>query len=501
MLTIMVLLAIGALLELGMHIRRGLWRHRVAFAIVAIALTAFASGAFVLWAGNIWGVAILLLSMYRILSLFRIFERRMHERHMHRGTLYTSISLISLQLLVGVSWLVWQEWQLSGHTYWVILAALQFVAAGISLWSVVRNMYTTAWPPRVTHYSDEELPPITVAIPARNETDDLQECLRSVIANDYPKLEVLVFDDCSQTPRTPEIIRSFAQDGVRFLQGEEPSANWLPKNRAYDQLIREASGTYVLFCGVDVRFSHNSLRQIVGTMLDRNKQMMSIIPQRTPEAYRRFSLLQAMRYWWELVPLRRMFRRPPVLSSCWIIERTALYDAGGFKAVARSIIPEAFFARRVARMTDGYSFLRAGKREGIQSVKTTQQQLQTAVRVRYPQVHRQPEQVAVHSFLEAVFLLLPFVLAIGGFWLPIGAVAQSLAALASVALIITHLVVVLSTRVNTWWFGVVAMPFMVLVDIFVLHYSLWRYEFSEVIWKGRNVCVPALHVFTRLPRA
>jgi hypothetical protein len=286
---------------------------------------------------------------------------------------------------------------------------------------------------------------------------------------------------------------------VRFLKSSEPDQDWLAKNQAYDRLAAESSGAYILFCGVDVRLEPGSLRQLVSIMLDRKKQMLSIVPRRAPQAYGRASLIQPMRYWWELVPPRRLVNRPPVLSSCWIIQRKALQAAGGFDAVARSIVPEAYFARRTAVSGDGYSFLRAGPRQGITSVKSIARQRSTAIRVRYPQLHRRPEQVAVHVFMEAVFLLLPFILAAGGFWLPIGWPAHVLAALACACLIATHLLVVLSTRVNSWWFGLVAPPLMIAADIALLHYSMYKYEFSQVIWKGRNVSAPAMHAEPHLP--
>jgi hypothetical protein len=120
--------------------------------------------------------------------------------------------------------------------------------------------------------------------------------------------------------------------------------------------------------------------------------------------------------------------------------------------------------------------------------------------MRYPQVHRRPGQVAIATLWETTFLLLPFVLAIGGLWLPIGMVAHAASIVACVLLIATYEASVLATKVNTWWFGLIAQPLTVLVDIALLHYSMWRYEFSTVDWKGRNVCVPVMHVVPNLPK-
>jgi hypothetical protein len=40
------------------------------------------------------------------------------------------------------------------------------------------------------------------------------------------------------------------------------------------------------------------------------------------------------------------------------------------------------------------------------------------------------------------------------------------------------------------WPSLLAQPFSALYDVCLLNYSMWQYEFREVIWKGRNVCLP-----------
>ncbi|MGH7157478.1 MAG: glycosyltransferase family 2 protein [Candidatus Saccharimonadales bacterium] len=496
---LIVLLALSIAVELGLQLP-GLWALRRPLAVAGMLALAAGGTLLLAWRLNVFSVLIVALAGYRMFNMARVVGGRMHEHYLRRATLRTSMVVIILQGVVALAWLAWEQWHTTGHVTWTAIASLQFVAAAVSLASVMRTTKRTSWPAAQKHYSDDELPTLTVAIPARNETDELQSCLQSLVASDYPKLEILVLDDCSQTKRTPEIIRSFAHAGVRFIQGEQPPPTWLAKNYAYDQLLRHTSGELVLFCGADIRFERDSLRKLASLMIQRRKSMVSILPLRSPGNYGAASLIQAMRYWWELVPPRRFTNRPPVLSSCWIISRDALQKAGGFKAVARSIVPEAHFAKAAIRMRDGYSFLRAGRGNGIVSVKTLTGQRDTAVRMRYPQVHRRPEQVAIHSFLEFSFLLLPFALSLGGFFVDIGLAAQVIATLACLLLITTHELVVLSTKVNTWWFGLIAPPFMILADIVLLHYSMWKYEFSVVEWKGRNICIPAMHVIPHLPK-
>ena len=494
----LVLFGVSILFGLTLYIP-GIWRARTVLAALAFLCTAFAIGMQLGADTGAWSMLLGALGLYGMVNNLRIIERRMHERYLYRVTLRTALIVAILQLCTIALLETRDSWWPAGEAAWIALSLTLLAAAAVLFSSTVRRFKKTAWPQHAAAYADSELPTVTVAIPARDETDDLQACLHSIIANDYPKLEILVLDDCSQERRTPEIIRNFAHAGVRFIQGEVPDDTWLPKNHAYDQLKRSASGDYILFCGVDVRFEPGSIRKLVTGMLHKNKRMMSILPRRTAQTEAHFSVVQAMRYWWELVPPRRLFRRPPVLSSCWIVETDTLERAGGFRAVARSIVPEAHFAK-AAQSGDGYSFMRSTPALGIESGKSIQEQHTTAVRTRYPQLHRRPENVFIVAAAELLFLVVPFVLAIAGFWLHIGLVAQLCAAASCVLLVGSYVVMALGTRINTWWFSVIALPVVVLADIVLLHYSMWKYEFSEVSWKGRNICISAMHVVPHLPR-
>jgi hypothetical protein len=104
----------------------------------------------------------------------------------------------------------------------------------------------------------------------------------------------------------------------------------LAKNQAYTQLATEASGEFLLFCGVDVRFGPQSIRQLVTLLSAKHKRMLSLTPVNESPG---LSFSQAIRYYWELTLPRRLFNRPPVMSSCWLIESKLLTQSGGFAAI------------------------------------------------------------------------------------------------------------------------------------------------------------------------
>jgi hypothetical protein len=448
--------------------------------------------------------AILLIAyfgIYFLLNVARLARGHSRPEYLHPAFLRTSEWLASLILLIAVLTGVMAANYVNMLTWLYILAGGQLLAALIILFSTLRHIRTTAPVPLTENLADIDLPTLSVCIPARNETDDLEACLQSLIASTYPKLEILVLDDCSQNKRTPEIIRDFAQAGVRFIAGQAPPEQWLAKNYAYHQLAEEANGEFLLFCGVDSRFEPDSLTNLIRLMLQKRKTMASIMPRNvlTNRWGLKTLLIQPARYAWELALPRRLLKRPPVLSTCWLIKRQTLEAAGGFAAVTRKSVPESYFARSAAAEDDSYTFVRSTPEISVASAKSFAEQKATAIRTRYPQLHRRPELVALTGLAEFAVLVGPLLVATvaltkGEPWLfGLGLLAYLIQSY------VYGRVVGLAYRQSVP-LGFLVLPLAAAYDLWLLNYSLWQYEFGEVIWKGRNACVPVMQVISKLPR-
>lgn len=470
-----------------------LWRFKRGLAVVTGVYVAITTVKLSLALGSIVGVPFELLAVFRLFNLSRIVKARMHEHYLRQVTARTSSRLFLLHLLLVWGLLI--PLSFSHHQPLLILQAVQLLVAVTVLVVTTKNILKLRFKMPERYLVDHELPTVTVAIPARNETTDLEECLQSVLANHYPKLEIIVLDDCSQD-RTAEIIRSFAHDGVRFVQGDDPQERWLSKNQAYQRLYEEASGDLILFCGVDVRFGPDAIRSMVNLLYARQKTMLSVLPVRGRSSLAS-AFIQPMRYWWELALPRRIFRKPPVLSTCWLIERKTLKKLGGFGAICHAIIPEAVLARELVK-TDQYSFVRSSQQLDVRSVKTPAEQRETAIRTRYPQIRRRPEWLLLLSLLQIIFLLLPFILLVGSIWWP--SVHVYLAAATCLVLVLSHLEIVYSTNPTNMLLACFNFPLVVVTEIILGYVSMIQYEFFTVEWKNRNICIPVMHVVPKLPQ-
>lgn len=468
-----------------------LWRMRTWVAPVLLLCIATTSA---LLATHVdWPAAVLLgmMTIFRCGNLMRIIKARMHEAYMKRAVTRTSFMLFCMHAgLVLLSLPFIFDFQ---HAFVAFMFIQLVVAAGI-LVTAIYNTRKLRFQMPTDFLPDRDLPTVTVAIPARNETIDLEACLQSVITSDYPKMEIIVLDDCSQK-QTGEIIRGFAHEGVRFVQGGPPTERWLAKNQAYQKLYEEASGELVLFCGVDARFGVHAIRGMVNLLYARNKSMLSVLPLRdrsTPVA----AFIQPLRYWWELALPRRLFNRPPVLSTCWMIGRSDLKKLGGFKAVSRSIMPEAYFARELVK-TDRYSFIRSSNELDVTSNKTLSDQYETAIRMRYPQIRQRPEWALLLTLANTAFLLTPFGLLLASFWWHTASVG--VLGLICMLLIASHVLIVSITDPANILLACLNFPLVAVAELITSYASMIQYEFFTVTWKDRNISFPVMHVIPRLP--
>ena len=133
---------------------------------------------------------------------------------------------------------------------------------------------------------------LTVIVPARNEEQNLPDCLRSLVAQSEKVFELgrdweLIVVDDQSTDRTAEIARSFA--GVTVLEAAKLEKGWTGKNNAIWTAARKARGRWILFTDADTihepgdlhRAMHEATRHKVGMLSYSPRQLVTGFTQRT----------------------------------------------------------------------------------------------------------------------------------------------------------------------------------------------------------------------------
>ncbi len=489
--TQLILFATTTLLSLS-PLTKVLWKYRRFFAYINCVAIGMLVGIFATAESAIFGFLFLFIQAYRVIILLRIAQNRINSVQLRHITKRSEAVLLSATGVILILSSI--EAPVSLVDALLCLAIVQLIVGVVLYRHSTHTLGATTAPSLRKHLADDELPTLTVAIPARNETNELTDCLENILESNYPKLEILVLDDCSQD-KTSDIIRSFAHRGVRFLKGVPPPAPWVAKTYAYQQLLDNSSGDVLLFCGTDVRMDKAFLRQLVEIMTKNKLKMLSVLPKRN-DAVNGSYLLQPMRYWRELAIPRTIHKSPSVLSTCWIVDKHHLEELGGFHGLRQNIRPE----RAIALATKmHYRFLRASDDLALFSVKSLEAQWNTAIRTRYPELHRRPETIAFTTAWYFLFLFGPVLTLLGGLSTLNGAII-TLSAASSLLLILTQVRVYKMITDRKELFAAFLLPYNVVLEIIAINYSMWAYEFGSVIWRGRNICLPVVDIVPKLPK-
>ena len=343
----------------------------------------------------------------------------------------------------------------------------------------------------------EDTPTVSLCIPARNETHALEDCLSSAIGSDYPKLEIIVLDDCSQD-KTSQIIRSFAHDGVRFISGDVPSEGWLGKNNAYQALATQAKGEYLVFMSVDTRVAPESISQLISYMQLEKLSMVSVLPRRI-DNLRSSVIFAPLRYFWQLVlPLRF---NTPLATSIWSIRGDNLAEVGGFSTFKDKVEVENLLASQL-NTKDEYRFLVGSHLLNVTYAKQWSSQVETAIRLWYPNLGRSIFRaflaILAHFllFILPALVLLQFLITLGShgdylqaYWL-LALVSSALASYLYASYFRQVKKVKSLPDYLTFIISFFVLPLLALQEIILIIASFVQYKRGQVNWKGRNVCYP-----------
>lgn len=120
---------------------------------------------------------------------------------------------------------------------------------------------------------------VSVLVPARNEARNIRRCLESLLAQDYPLLEVLVLDDGS-TDETPHIVAEVARKAphLRLVFGQPLPQGWMGKNFACHQLAGLARGDWLLFTDADTDHRPDTVSWAIRVARYNQADLVSLIP-------------------------------------------------------------------------------------------------------------------------------------------------------------------------------------------------------------------------------
>ncbi len=198
------------------------------------------------------------------------------------------------------------------------------------------------------------LPSLAVIVPAKNEAADIERSLRALMAQDYPKLQVVAVNDRS-TDETGLLMRQVQADSpgrLTVLDIENLPPGWLGKTHAMALAAAASNAEFLLFTDADVQFKPDALRRAMCCVVRERADHFVLLPTTVIHRWDEAALLgffQLLGMWavrlWKLPDPEA---RDAIGVGAFNLVRRAAYErVGGFAALRMEIVEDVGLARRM----------------------------------------------------------------------------------------------------------------------------------------------------------
>lgn len=193
---------------------------------------------------------------------------------------------------------------------------------------------------------------VSLLVPARNEARVIGRTVAALLAQTYPRFELLVLDDDSADETAELAGRAAGADSrFRLLRGQPLPSGWLGKNWACAQLAAAAQGDLLVFTDADVAWQPDALAALVEQMARSGADLLTVWPTQTTLSWgERLTVplmaLAILAY----LPLAAVHYLPwPVFAAangqCLAFRRSAYTAVGGHHAVRNNVVEDVALAR------------------------------------------------------------------------------------------------------------------------------------------------------------
>lgn len=161
-----------------------------------------------------------------------------------------------------------------------LLAALTLLLWLGAAWDVLRGNRRLRRLATLAAPKPAAWPRVSVVFSARNEGHTVGAAVPTMLALDYPDLEVIAVDDRSEDHTRAELDRLAGTDPrLKIVHVTELPEGWLGKTHGLQRGAEVATGEWILFTDADVHFRPDVLRRAVAHARAHNLDHLAAVPE------------------------------------------------------------------------------------------------------------------------------------------------------------------------------------------------------------------------------
>lgn len=124
-------------------------------------------------------------------------------------------------------------------------------------------------------------PKVSVLVAAKDEEDNIESCITTLLDQDYPDYEIIAIDDRSED-QTPEILQRLEMQAggkLRVVTIKQLRDGWFGKNNAMREGVSIARGDWMMFTDADCRqISNKTISVAMREVIEHDTDFLSITP-------------------------------------------------------------------------------------------------------------------------------------------------------------------------------------------------------------------------------
>jgi len=362
--------------------------------------------------------------------------------------------------------------------------------ASLILWVILLCLPWQPWQTREQwdvlpqEITGSDLSDITVLIPARNESEVIEETLLSTLQQGRG-LNVIIIDDNSEDD-TARIAKKIGGPDLTVLEGSERPDGWSGKLWALEQGRKYVKTPLLMLLDADIKLKPGVIAGLKSRLEREHFSMISLMVRPSLNSFWEILLMPAFIYFFKLLyPFRLANSESNMIAAaaggCIIMETEILEDIGGFRPIKDALIDDCMLARQIKNHGYRTWLGLTNSAESIRPYHGISELWNMVARTAYNQLYYSP-----------ILLLVCTVIMIIAFWLPIlGMMLHSqTGVLISLSALLLMYISYLPTLLfyNRNFFEVLVLPLTAALYLAMTWTSAFRYWQGERMrWRGRTV--------------
>ena len=202
----------------------------------------------------------------------------------------------------------------------------------------------------------EHAPRLTVLVAAKDEQDNIESCLRSMLDQDYPDFQLIAVNDRSDD-RTGQIVDAIAAENPKLtaVHVTELRDGWFGKNNAMREGFERADGEWLCFIDADCRqTSAKTLSVAMDFALKNDVDFLSVLPKLETESLWEQIIQPAcgavMVFWFNPSDVNNPNQPAAYANGAFMLMKRAAYEAiGGHEPFKTEVNEDMHMAKAAKR--------------------------------------------------------------------------------------------------------------------------------------------------------